>query len=289
MRRRSVLREKSSMPFRDILVHLDDSHSSAGRLDAAVTLAQAHGAHLTGLYVLPVIDSALYGAAYAGPAVADIDLEAVERRAQEHEAEFRAATDQVGVRAEWRCVSGDAAHQLILHGRCHDLSVLGQTDPQEPYSLSAGAGSQVILGVGRPVLVIPYIGAAPTLGERILLAWNGSREAARAFNDALPLLTAAAKVSIVIIDPAAGADAENNGAAAAMRLHLARHGIAATPVELPAGDIDVGDELLSRAADEGADLIVMGAYGHSRLREIVLGGTTRHLLHCMTVPVLMSH
>jgi nucleotide-binding universal stress UspA family protein len=277
------------MPFRDILVHLDDSHGSIARLNAAIGLAQTHGAHLTGLYTLPVVDSALYGAAYAGPALPDMNLEAAERRAKEHEAEFCAATTQVGVRAEWRRATGDAAHPLIVYGRCHDLIVLGQTDPQDLYSLSTGAGSQVILGAGRPVLVIPYIGPGPTLGERILLAWNGSREAARAFNDALPLLTAAAKVSLVIIDPPGGAEAEGNAATAAMRLHLARHGIAATPVERPANDIDVGDELLSQAADEGADLIVMGAYGHSRLREIVLGGTTRRLLQCMTVPVLMSH
>jgi len=146
---------------------------------------------------------------------------------------------------------------------------------------------ELALGVGRPVLVVPRYGTFETVGQRVLIAWNGSREATRAVNDAIPILKMATKVTVLSVDPEGEPDRRLPGADLA--LHLARHGIAAEAESTQALDIGVGDVLLSRAADLGADLIVMGAYGHSRLREMMLGGATRHLLQHMTVPVLMSH
>jgi nucleotide-binding universal stress UspA family protein len=137
------------------------------------------------------------------------------------------------------------------------------------------------------VLVVPRYGTFDTVGERVLVAWNGSREATRAVHDALPILKLATKVTVLSIDPER--DTGDRIPSADIALHLARHGVAAEGTSTVGLDISVGDLLLSRAADLGADLIVMGAYGHSRMRELVLGGATRHILQHMTVPVLMSH
>ena len=142
---------------------------------------------------------------------------------------------------------------------------------------------------GRPVLVVPFTGAAPPVGGTALVAWNGGRESARAANDALPLLSLAREVQVVVIDPE-GTDLEGTGLpGAALAEHLARHDIPVETKVLHGAEVDAPNVLLSHAADVNANLIVSGAYGHSRLRETVLGGMTRHLMLHMTAPVLMSH
>jgi nucleotide-binding universal stress UspA family protein len=148
---------------------------------------------------------------------------------------------------------------------------------------------QVILGCGRPALVIPYIGPPATLGERVVVAWDASREAARAVNDALPLLERAKTVSVVTINPRQQPFGHGEEPGADIGLHLARHDVKIEVERVVSRDIDVANTILSQVANEGADLLVMGAYGHSRLREYVLGGVTRTILAEMTVPVLMSH
>jgi nucleotide-binding universal stress UspA family protein len=148
---------------------------------------------------------------------------------------------------------------------------------------------QVTLASGRPILVVPYAGNFPNLGRRVVIGWNASREAARAVNDAMPLLTAAEIVSILTIDPREGprAHGELPGADISLRFGAPRRqGRNRATVS---ADLPVGEALLSRAGDLGADLLVMGAYGHSRARELLLGGATRSLLRSMTLPVLMSH
>ena len=282
-------REYGAMSYKDILVHLDDSGSSAARLAAAVQLAVAHGAALTGLYIVPDYDSAFLAAGYAAPELLAVARQAGEKQLQQQEAVFRSATVTSGVVAEWRCAQGDAAYQFILHAGCHDLAVIGQSDPQDPASAPAWFIGQVLLGAGRPVLIVPYIGPGPGGGDRALIAWNGGREAVRAVSDALPLLRKARQVHVMVVQQPGGGAPQEAVSGAALCRHLARHGIAAHSELLPASDLEVGDVILARATDAGANLIVMGAYGHSRLREIVLGGVTRHLLHHMTALVLMSH
>jgi nucleotide-binding universal stress UspA family protein len=146
-----------------------------------------------------------------------------------------------------------------------------------------------VLESGRPVVVIPFIGASQPIGKRVMVAWNASREAVRAVNDAMPLLVEADTVEVLAINPPAGDTGDGDIPCADICLHLARHGINAVAQSMQAADIKAGDLLLSRAADQGVDLIVMGAYGHSRFREIVLSGVSRHLFKHMTVPVLFSH
>lgn len=277
------------MALKDILVHVDSSTACAKRLKASADLASAHGAHLTGLYVLPAYSLPGFVEADIGSELRAAQEKARRERADAAEAAFKEATGPADVVSEWRCVEGAVGGTLIEHGRYVDLVIMGQVQEDDPYSVDASSLNDVLLRSGRPVLCIPYIGAQPVVGKNVIVAWNASREAVRAVNDALPLLKRAEKVHVTAINPTDGPGGEGDIPCADICLHLARHGVRAQAHTVRARDIEVGDILLSRASDEDADLIVMGAWGHSRFREVVLGGATRALLEHMTVPVLMSH
>ncbi len=203
---------------------------------------------------------------------------------------FRHEVDKAGVANEWRTPTGGPVDALTMNGRYADITIVGQYNPGDgELAANSEMVDNLILAVGRPGLVVPYIGKHPTLGETILVAWDASRLATRAVNDALPFLQAAKKVIVMAINPECGPAGHGDIPGADICLHLARHDVAAEALQTHAKDIDIGDILLSRASDLGVDLMVMGAYGHRRLRELVLGGATRHILGHMTVPVLMSH
>lgn len=275
------------MAPKDILVHLDASPRAAMRLDVAARLAARHGAYLTGLFVvdmpLPmVVDPAGGGAALAS-LLEDLRSAALDD-ASKAEAAFRARCDRDGIPNEWRVEEGTTADKVTAAARSADLVVLGQPDAaQEP---GAALLDDAIFFSGRPVLVVPYAGSFSAIGRRVLVGWKPGREAARAVHDALPLLAGAELVTVLSVNPGGGPE---DLPGAAICRHLARHGIAAEARGTEAAGLAEGDALLNAAADLGADLLVVGAYGHSRLREIVLGGVTRTLLDRMTVPVLFSH
>lgn len=278
------------MPYKNLLVHVDDSKACEARIQAAIALAQAHQAHLTGLYV--AADVTLPGSVRAEvPAAILSGLQGqLEERLAEAEARFTKTVERAGLTADCRTAHGPAPRipaVIALHARYADLVVLGQADPEEGGEAGPYVAEDVVLSSGRPGLIIPYIGAGKTLGERIMIAWDGGREAARAVNDAMPMLERAKSASVLVIDPHKGRHGQEPGADIA--LHLARHGVRVEAEHLQARDLSVADALLSRLADEDIDLLVMGAYGHSRTREWVLGGTTRQVFEQMTVPVLMSH
>jgi nucleotide-binding universal stress UspA family protein len=284
------------MALKDILVFADDGRGHEPRLRLAVEVARRNEAHLTAVFIITSLDMARFGAPIGGDAASLGTFDALR---EEHRAARLAiaerlaaivgsAAERAGIAAEWRVVDGDVAELATLNARYADLAILGQTDPDAP-SPAAPAPEAVLLGSGRPILVVPYIGASDTIGRRVLVAWNASREAARALNDAVPLLADAEKVTVLSVNPARGISGEGDLPAADIALHLARHGIKAEASYVVPEDIGVGETLLSRAADLGSDLIVMGGYGHSRLRELALGGATRTLLGHMTVPVLLSH
>jgi nucleotide-binding universal stress UspA family protein len=280
------------MALKDILVHVDNGRYCSARLNAAIGLAIAHDAHLIGLYVVthPRI-----------PAIvrAEIPDDLLERQnrlsfevAGKAQAMFDDLVQRSGVRGEWRCVEGMPVPTLSLHGRYADLVVVGQRDPSGEEGVDdPSLPDQLILSLGRPALVVPYGGEFPVIGERVLVAWDASRLATRAVNDALPLLETAKNVIVMAVNPRIdeGERAHGEIPSADICLHLARHGIKAEARHMYADDLGVGELLLSRAAEEGVDLIVCGAYGHARWRELVLGGVTRHLLEHMPVPVMMSH
>ena len=191
--------------------------------------------------------------------------------------------------AEWRVVDGYADAQLIVQARYADLAVLGQSEAEQKAATPTDLPEAVALATGRPVLVVPHIGVRRPPGKVAMLCWNASREAARAASDALPFLKAADKVIVLVVEPKTSAAGHGAGARLGCG-HLAqsprRQGH--RPARARA-DSDVGAVILSRAADYDVDLIVMGVYGHSRMREMVLGGASRELLSSMTVPLLMSH
>jgi nucleotide-binding universal stress UspA family protein len=282
--------------FKDILIHLDNETRCETRLALAIGLARRYGAHLAGTYVVDIPPPELFFG--ATPYLGSPPVQVVERMYEEAvaaaapvEAAFRDRLQREAVEGEWRLVDGNLPATVALHARYADLTIVGQPNPQEPSDARSHAGALVatVMTSGRPVLAVPFVGDFPTVGERVLVAWNASREAARAVNDALPLLTRAKLVTILAVNPRLGIGGHGDVPAADIALHLARHGVKAEAAHTAGGEIPESQALLSSAADIGADLIVAGAYGHSRAREFIFGGVTRTLLREMTVPVFFSH
>ncbi len=278
------------MTYKNLLVHLDDHAGCAGRLAVAIDLARAHEAHLTGLYV--VTDPVFTGGIQVEVPAQFLAIleEETDQRAQAVIAQFTDTVTKSGLTVDSRTVRCPApmiSEVVGLHARYVDLAILGQPEPGTAADGDGHLAENVILSSGRPALVVPYIGAGKRLGRRVLVAWDAGREAARAVNDALPLLRCADKVVVLVISPHKGNHGPEPGADIA--LHLVRNGVRAEAHQLPAGDLSVSNALLSRLVDLDIDLLVMGAYGHSRVREWILGGVTREIFQHMTVPVLMSH
>jgi nucleotide-binding universal stress UspA family protein len=279
------------MSFKEILVTLEPGAALERRMLHAADLALTHEAHLIGLSVIEPLNLA----GYFSPSIEAI-VEVEERRRQAADnavrkigSEFRAMCSRLGISSELRLGKGDTVDLAVEHARYADLTIVGQVNPERPSP--GGAASlpeRLALASGRPVLIIPYVGRYETIGTRVLVSWNRSREAVRAVNDALPMLRRAEQVTVLSINPEQG-DARPSPPGADVALHLARHGVKVETSYTVAQDIAVGSAILSRASDLGADLIVMGCYGHSRFRELILGGASREILGHMTVPVLMSH
>jgi nucleotide-binding universal stress UspA family protein len=284
------------MAVKDILVHLDVTSRSKARLGVAAALAVRHGAHLTGLFTLDLPSADMFSGA-AMPLIGSSPQAVVDSMradaiaaSEPVEAEFRERLRLDGIEGEWRLAEGHQAATVALHGRYADLTVVGQPNAYEPTDTALEAiPVTAMLTSGRPILVVPFTGDYPTVGQRILVAWNASREAARAVNDALPLLVGAQAVTVLAINPRRGIGGHGDLPAADIALHLTRHGVKAEAAHTIANDIPDGEALLSYAADVSADLIVAGGYGHSRVRELAFGGVTRTLLAEMTVPVFFSH
>ncbi|MFN0302995.1 MAG: universal stress protein [Burkholderiales bacterium] len=279
------------MAYKNILVHVDgDKHASA-RIDFAAMLALGWGAHLTGLHIAVPTRLPGFVQAELGPEFLEIsrkaDLVTIDKLATG----FNNAMRRHGlVGSEWRTANGDPQDVFALHARYADLVVLGQHDPDDEGGMMAPAFPELVaLSVGRPILILPYAGAFAPIPKRPLVCWKPSREATRAVTDALPFLQRAEKVSILAVNPRPGQDGHGEDPGADLALFLARHGVKAEVATQSGVKLDVGEFILSRAADLSADLLVMGAYAHPRLREVVFGGVTQTIMRHMTVPVLMSH
>jgi nucleotide-binding universal stress UspA family protein len=281
------------MSYKDLLVVLDPEPAARGRIDLAAALAERFAAHLVGLYPL-LVPQRPRELGYFDPALLDPFFESLREQARAAADEVREQFEHVarlrGLSAEWRLVPEGPDGDPALHARYADLTILGQLDPDrgETEGLRPRP-EQVTLASGRPILIVPYAGRFENVGQRVVIAWNSAREAARAVHDAMPLLIAAEAVTVLTIDPREGPQGHGELPGADISLHLARHGVKAQVERTVSADLPVGEVLLSRLADLGADLLVMGAYGHSRMRELLLGGATRSLLQSTTVPVLMSH
>lgn len=281
------------MGLRSILVHLDSGKHTPARVAAAAALALQHDAHLVGLaptgwMVIPADSTAALGLG----GYEETAMRLLRERAQACVDAFGQQVQRLGLTAhEGRIAVGYAADAMALAARYCDLAVVTQKDPAEARDeQSPQMAHDVLLQSGRPLLVLPYAGGwtdAPP--SRVLVGWNASREAARAMHDALPFLKKAASVEVAVFEtPEDVGIAHGEVPGADIGLWLARHGVRVEVRYLPT-QVAAGEALLSHAFDIGADLIVAGGYGHSRLRETVLGGVTRTLMRSSPVPVLMSH
>lgn len=276
------------MPYKDILVHVDGAKNCKARIELAVSLARAQGAHLIGLFVASQPEVPGYVQSMMGQQVQDLQLSYI-KEAEAAAAElWRETAGKTELSVEWRSVEGDLIDQIALHGRYADLVVIGQRDSSADVG-NVDVADELVFILGRPVMVVPYAGAFKSVGERVMVAWNASRESTRAVGDSIPVLRQAKQVYVLAANPKGGLDGHGAVPGADIAQHLARHGVKAEAQQLFADDVDVGNLLLSRAADENIDLIVMGCYGRSKLREMILGGVSRHILKHMTVPVLLSH
>jgi len=276
-------------PYKTLLVHYDAGRTSQRRLETAIQVAALSDAHLICLFALDVQPMP----AHAFEAK-DFIVETQKRIRAEQLAAARAGYDEVLRRTgypncEWRDNGADALGALALQARYADLIVIGQQNEEWPSGISKELERALPLVTGRPVLVVPYAFEQRDFARRVMVAWDASREAARAVRDALPLLSRAGQVHVVTVDARSTAEGHGEEPGADIALFLARHGVKVTVSRQDSAGVDIGNVLLSRAADLQSDLIVSGAWGHSRLQEFVLGGVTRTLLGSMTVPVLMSH
>lgn len=275
------------MAYKTLLVHLDDSRHCDARLDYACKLAHQYDAHLIGLYVVckdlthPLF---VHGEAFL-LAVAESQANARERRAHDH---FIEVAQRSGCRFEWRAPVEAPVEALTLHARHADLLIFGQHDPSDPASyISRHFLDDTLMACGRPAVILPASGQTPTIGRNVVVAWDGSREASRALADALPMLRSAVFVTVVEVPRRTG---HPDAAAIEISAYLELHGIRASFTTVPkAPGQNAGGALLEHLDALHADLLVMGAFRHTRAHERVLGGVTRSMLESMTTPVLMSH
>lgn len=299
------------MSLKDIFVCLDATAAGEARLRFAAALARAHRAHLSAAYILPeeIAGAGPYGGlGFTPPTTAAWlpqepdagvpppgetpaprpDVAGGAELADIIEQRFRAEMRPQTIEGDWFLFGSGESNELVALLAAIDLVVYGQTAPD--YRLPTGYRPEdIIIGSGRPMLVVPYAGEFDTPGRRVIVAWDNSREAARALHEALPLIARAEQVTVMAVrDDPAEFDRDRPSIERIVR-HLGRHGIAARPEETVRGDVPIGDVILSRASDLDADLIIAGAYHHSQFREALLGGASRELLDTMTVPVLMAH
>ena len=274
------------MSIKTILVHIDHTDNSETRLAATIALAIEYDAHIIGQYVIPTVNIAPAVTSYIPSAVILAQEESAKENASKIKAEFIASAEKSGCSFEWNCVQGFTDQQINKQGHYADLIVIGQSDGQVILSNEMAIEDHILMDSIRPILFIPYIGFSGPIGKRIMIAYDGGRESVRAIHDSIPMLKRADAVEIISVN--------RSEKASQLPLdeicqYLARHGIKTQANHVVSKDINVAETLLSRASDYGIDLIVMGAYGHSRLREYIFGGVTHDILKHMTVPVLMSH
>jgi len=279
------------MGYRSFLVQVDDGDRSDARIKVAARLARLYGGALQGVYVTSTREMTPFTSAMLPDSVVEHRLRDTGEAQARAEQRFRAgaAAEQLTA-VSWSAPAGAAIDAAILHACYADIAVVGQPLPEDAH---AGFASDLVYGMlmnaGRPLLVVPHFGEFPVVGQNVLIAWKETRESARAVCDALPFLKRADKVVVMSISSAKDSAGRQVDSDAGIAAYLARHDIVAKVRPEVAEDIDVGNLLLSRAADLSTDLIVMGAYSRARLAERVLGGVTRLMLQSMTVPVLMSH
>ncbi len=280
------------MGYKTILVSLNEISRLSQVSAAAAAIAGLSGAHVTGLYVVPAVQVYPSVGFEAAPQVFEGNRSYFKDHTEMVRGSFEGAMQKEGLNFDLQVIDSRTpiiADEVIAQGRSADLVVVSATNPEEVSGVERDFVEQVIMSVGRPVLVLPFAGTGGVSFEEVVLGWDGGREAARAAFDALPILKAAKKVRVVVADPQKDPALRGAIPGADLAATLARHGIKAEAEGFPTDGGDAGQALLRCAEDRGCGLIVMGAYGHSRLTEFIFGGATRFVLSRLNRPVLMSH
>jgi len=275
--------------IKDLVVNLSLGVTRDPAADYAISIAEAFDAHICGVAFVydPIVPPSVMGGIPSE--IIDVQRSESEKAATSAIARFEAASKRSSLSSEHRALEASLGGSGDLFGslaRRFDLSVVGQAEPKHgPAQEFVIEGA--LFGSGRPVVVVPYIHKSALKLDRVLICWDGSRPSTRAIADAMPFLQRSQALDVVIV--ASGREKTDEIPGVDIGEHLARHGLKVEVKRIVATDIDVPNTILSHAADSGADFIVMGGFGHSRLREFVLGGATRGILAAMTVPTLMSH
>jgi nucleotide-binding universal stress UspA family protein len=280
------------MTYKTILVSLNEVGRLGELTAAAASLGRACGAHVSGLYVIPAVQVYPSVGFEAAPQVFEGNRTFFKDNAERVKQGFEEAMTKEGLPHDFHQIDARTpviGDEVIAFGRSADLIMLSATNPEEITGVERDFIEQVVMSAGRPVIVLPYNGSAAISTGEIVLGWDGGREASRAAFDAIPLLKLANKVRVVRVDPQKDPALRGSVPGADLAETLARHGRKAEAQGFPTEGQDEGQALIRCADDCGAGLIVMGAYGHSRLAEFIFGGATRFVLTRMTRPVLMSH
>ena len=280
------------MSIKTIAVSLVDIERQDNIMNAAFSLASVHDAHVLGVYVVPNPHGFGIPVNYGAIASEVNHSRYYEDNSENVKERFEDLARRHDVRAEWRHVDGDTgllADAMLKHAPYADLIVAGQVNSSTSTAIESDFTERLILESGRPVLVIPNRGDYDTVGSKVIIGWNATREALRAAFDSIPVIQRADRVELLWANARDEPEIAGDLPGAELAAVFARHDIKVLAKSISAPDLSPADAILNEAADSGADLIVIGAYGHSRLREFVFGGVTRTLLQNMTAPVLMSH
>lgn len=278
------------MSYRDILVHLTLDPRNTARTQLAIAMARRFGARVSGLYTVPPPNVPYYMGEYIPTELIQKQMDEAQKSSGSAKEDFLAICADAGIEHRWLSSDMAPVEALRLASRASDIALVGQPDPNPSDPAAIPYGTDVLphelaLQAGRPILAVPHAGAVTDVGRRVLVAWNGKREAARALHDAMPLLRGAEVVHIVTI----GAERKGRTPIAEIAGHMQRHGLRLETAIINGNGTKVGLALLAEAQGRSCDLMVMGAFGHSRLREMVFGGVTETVLGNMTLPVLLSN
>jgi len=274
------------MSCKDILVVVDGSEAGDRAAASAAHLAAEHGAHLTGLY-LGYNPMTSFAESQIPPDLLRRHQDNLAQAEKAARTAFEAQCRETGVRNEWRAVREALLSALLLSTRYVDLVAMSGTASSSADVVAHRYADSAVMAAGRPVLLFPDDYRWKDGFRCVMLAWDGSREATRALHDAMPFLARAGKV--VVMEVTGRHESEMREPASDIARHLARHDVKVESAHAVKSDLAVGEQLLNSSVDHDADLLVAGAFGHSRLREYALGGVTRHLMTHLTIPMLFSH
>src|SRR5467141_1338846 len=280
---------KGAAELREIVVFIDGRTETPGILEFAGILAQEHGARIISVFMQPepaTTPAETFARGKGMQSMIEVHRAQLERVEAEHRAQFEDMVRRHGIQSEWRSLPY-LSSEVGVHAYYADLAVIARPESAGQTAGPPGLAESLVLSSGRPILVFPPRGTVSQV-HRILVAWNATRESIRAVADALPLLVKAKAVEVLVADHERNRAGHGQEPGADIARHLARHGVQVEVQRLSSGGGNVGRLLLSQADAFGADLLVMGAYGHSHLREWMFGGVTRTVLYEAGVPVLMS-